>query len=59
MLGTHVLTPQVLQEIIRTELNKLIDHKKWQAAQRKEQANRELIEWVGDNWTKVEKLKEG
>jgi hypothetical protein len=50
------LEPEAISGLIRTELNKLIDRKKWKAAKRQEERNRAQIKWVADNWTKVEKL---
>jgi hypothetical protein len=49
------LSPLVIEELIRDELEELIDHDRWNAAMRKEVRNRRGIGRLADNWTKVEK----
>jgi hypothetical protein len=49
------LSPEVIAELIRDELEELIDHDRWNAAMRKEVRNRRGISRLSDNWTKVEK----
>ena len=50
------LPPPVLIGMIRTELNGLIDHKRWKRAKAQERRNSELMHDVGNNWAKVEKM---
>jgi len=49
------LSPTVIASLIRGELTALIEPRKWQAAQRQEKRNRQLITCVADNWPMVEK----
>ena len=50
------LRPTVISNLIRTEIERLIDHTRWDASQRKERRNRKLLERVAANWPKVKKL---
>ena len=53
------LPPDVLVNLIRTNVERLIDADAWNAALRREARNRKLLDRVADNWTKVEKLLKG
>jgi hypothetical protein len=53
------LSPTVISDLIRRELDDLIDQDKWQAAQRKEERNRKLIAKVAANWPMVMKQLKG
>lgn len=44
------LDPAILSEMVRTEVNKLIDKKQWKAQQAKEQEGRRLLGVVADQW---------
>jgi hypothetical protein len=50
------LSPTVISELIRTEIEALIDQWRWNAAKAKEHQGRKLLAGVAANWTKVEKL---
>ena len=50
------LSPTVIADLIRTEIEAMIDMVKWKAALAKEQRGRRQIEAVAANWTKVEKF---
>jgi hypothetical protein len=50
------LPPNVLVDLIRTNVEQLIDADAWDAALRREAHNRKLLDRAADNWTEVEKL---
>jgi hypothetical protein len=50
------LSPDVIVGLIRSELDRLIDRKAWDKAKRKERRNKQLLDRVAQNWTKVEKM---
>jgi hypothetical protein len=50
------LSPTVIADLIRTEMEALIDTTKWNAATAKQRRGRKQIEAVAANWTKVKKL---
>jgi hypothetical protein len=50
------LPPNVISDLVRTAVTRMIDGPAWQAALDREQQNRELLDRAVKNWTKVEKL---
>ena len=52
------LSPAVIADLIRSEIEGLIDQRAWRAALASEQQGSELLAGVAKNWTKVEKLLE-
>jgi hypothetical protein len=50
------LSPTVISELIRAEIEGLIDQRRWNAAKAKERQGHELLAAVAANWTKVQKL---
>ena len=46
----------MIADLIRAEIEAMIDTGKWKAALAKEKRGRRQIEAVAANWTKVEKL---
>jgi hypothetical protein len=50
------LSPTVISELIRTEIEALIDQRRWNAAKAKERRSRRLLDAAAANWTKVEKM---
>jgi len=50
------LSPTVIAELIRVEMEGLIDPEAWNAAKAGEARGRELLEATAENWTKVETL---
>jgi hypothetical protein len=50
------LPPDVLVDLIRTNVEQLMDAGAWNAARRREARNRKLITRVADNWAKVQKI---
>jgi hypothetical protein len=50
------LSPTVIADLIRTEIEALIDTEAWLAAQRSEERGQELLGAAARDWTKVEKL---
>jgi hypothetical protein len=63
--GTHecweldALDPAVIADLIRTEIEGLIDQDSWQGAMAREEESRELLGRVSESWTKVKKLVGG
>ena len=53
------LDPTVIANLIRRELDDLIERDEWDAALSKEQTGRDLLATISRNWTKVTKLMEG
>jgi hypothetical protein len=53
------LSPTVIADLIRDELMRVLNLVKWNAAQRKEDRNRNLLKKVAQNWSKVEKALRG
>ncbi len=53
------LDPTVIANLIRTEVERLIDTDAWNEAKDKEAANRALLEATSENWAKVENLLRG
>src|SRR5215471_2627579 len=49
------LSPTLIANLIRTEIEQLTDRLKWRSAQVREESSRELLDAVAANWTKVEK----
>jgi hypothetical protein len=52
------LSPTVIADLVRAEVEALIDHEAWNAAKLEERRNRKLIDAASANWTKVEKFLE-
>jgi hypothetical protein len=52
------LSPTVIANLIRTEIEALIDPKRWRAAIASEERGRKQIAAVAEDWTKVEKILE-
>jgi hypothetical protein len=52
------LSPTVIADLIRSEVEGLIDQRKWRRAIASETRGRTLLTAASDNWTKVEKLLE-
>jgi hypothetical protein len=48
------LSPTVIANLIRTELDKLIDRKAWDKAEANEERGCKLLDAAAANWTKVE-----
>jgi len=46
------LSPTLIADLIRTEIEQLIDWSKWRSAQAREERSRELLDAVAENWTK-------
>jgi len=53
---SDALSPTVIADLIRTEVEQLIDWTKWRSAKAKEDRGRRLLAGAAANWTKVEKL---
>jgi hypothetical protein len=53
------LAPNVIADLIRAEIEKLIDHSKWRKAEAKSRDNRAILAKASANWAKVEKLLRG
>jgi len=49
------LSPTVIADLIRVEIERLIDHRAFETARRHEACNRKLMTKVSTNWTLVEK----
>ena len=47
------LEPAVLEDLIKTDIDEIRDEYLWQSAQDDEKKNRDLMELVSDNWSKV------
>ena len=47
------LEPTVIDRLLRKEIASFVDIRKWRKAKRKEQANRETLSSVGENWESV------
>jgi hypothetical protein len=50
------LSPTLIADLIRTEIEQLIDWPKWRSAQAREERRRGLLDTAAANWSKVEKL---
>ena len=50
------LSPTLIADLIRTEIEQLIDWSKWRSAQASEERRRGLLNAAAANWTKVEKM---
>ena len=50
------LSPTVIADLIRTEVEALIEPRTWRKAQASEQRGRKLLDAVAGNWSRVEKL---
>ncbi len=50
------LSPTVISDLIRNEIEALIDQKLWRKALASEDSGRKILARVADNWTKVEKM---
>src|SRR5262249_29275643 len=50
------LSPTVIADLIRTEVEALIEPRTWRKAQASEQRGRKLLDAVAGNWSMVEKL---
>jgi hypothetical protein len=50
------LSPTVIADLIRIELEGMIDPARWRGSLAKEERGRKLLSLAADNWTKVEKL---
>jgi len=48
----------VIADLIRTEIEGLIDQRRWQRTVASEGRGRKLIASAAENWTKVEKMLE-
>ena len=49
------LSPTVINDLIRTEIEAMIDTSKWRKREAAEQRNRALLDRVSENWAKVKK----
>jgi hypothetical protein len=49
----------VIADLIRAEIEAMIDVAKWRKREAAEQRNRELLDRVSDNWAKVKKAVAG
>jgi hypothetical protein len=45
----------VISDLIRDELESMIDHKAWRRSKAKETSGRSLLNKVAENWSKVKK----
>jgi len=52
------LSPTVIVDLIRNEVESLIDRRKWRAAIAHEERGRRLLAGAAENWAKVEKILE-
>jgi hypothetical protein len=52
------LSPTVIADLIRSEIESLIDHRAWRVALSSEQQGSKLLAGVAKNWTKVRNLLE-
>jgi hypothetical protein len=52
------LEPQVIHDLIVTELTGMIDQERWDEARAEEEENQAFLKRVGTHWRKVEKLLE-
>src|SRR5262249_17168504 len=52
------LAPDVIANLIRTEIEGLIDQRRWKRAIASENRGRKLLTGAAENWTKVEKILE-
>ena len=50
------LSPNVIVNLIHTELDDIIEREEWDEALEREQGNRELLERAATDWAKVQKL---
>jgi hypothetical protein len=50
------LSPTVISDLIRNEIEGLIDHNRWRKAAASEDRGRQMLATVAGNWTKVEKM---
>jgi len=50
------LSPTLIADLIRTEIEQLIDRPKWRSAQASEERRRGLLDTAAANWAKVEKM---
>jgi hypothetical protein len=50
------LSPALIADLIRTEIEQSIDWPKWRSAQAREKHGRGLLDTAAANWTEVEKL---
>jgi hypothetical protein len=48
-------SPTVISDLIRDELESMIDHKAWRRSKAKETSGRSLLNKVAENWSKVKK----
>ena len=53
------LDPIVIADIVRTEIQGLIDHETWAAAKAREDANRAKLEDATTNWALVQNITGG
>jgi hypothetical protein len=53
------LPPDILVDLIRTNVERMIDADTWNTALRRETHNRKLLDRAAANWTEVEKLLKG
>jgi hypothetical protein len=49
------LSPTVIADLIREQLEAMIDFSKWRKREAAEQRNRKLLDRVSQNWAKVKK----
>jgi hypothetical protein len=50
------LSPTLIADLIRTEVEQLIDWRRWRSAKAREERGRRLLDAAAANWTKVEKV---
>jgi hypothetical protein len=53
------LSPTVIANLVRAELEALIQWSKWNSAEAKERRARGMLDKAAQNWTKVEKFLQG
>jgi hypothetical protein len=52
------LSPTVISDLIRREIERLIDQRRWKRAIASENRGRKLLTGAAENWAKVEKMLE-
>ena len=55
-IGMDALSPTVIANLIREQIEAMIDMTKWRKREAAEQRNRALLDRVSQNWAKVEKV---
>ena len=55
-ISMDALSPTVIANLIREQIEAMIDMTKWRKREAAEQRNRALLDRVSQNWAKVEKV---